>query len=271
MELREGIGSIQALLGQLTDRPSSPLPPAVAPEDIEQRLETAINASQFTNDSTFALVAVPPQQLNLRQIFESRNAPLVQHLENPPTIRRSGFDLVAGQNSSLHEGRLRRVVTAEYKLLELHRDGVLVFLTSGDHLCRRGNNPQRQFPRINPVVLVETTYLFVLFLHSALDGHIETGAAVQLQLELRGFETGPKALRLYPGALDSPYGPATAPAGTYRGSVEIRFQQTTPERAAVLLIAELYSWFGLEEDRIPYTRESDEGLVVDPDQIASLR
>ena len=39
----------------------------------------------------------------------------------------------------------------------------------------------------------------------------------------------------------------------------------------ILLLRELYLWFGHVDEAIPYTKESEEGIVIDADMIATIR
>ena len=84
---------------------------------------------------------------------------------------------------------------------------------------------------------------------------------------------GENPLRLEPGALER-YGswaePHEAPreSGVFIATVDI--DAVTAERAAILLLAEVYLWFGFEEDRIPYTTGEGENRVVDVEAIVNV-
>jgi len=76
---------------------------------------------------------------------------------------------------------------------------------------------------------------------------------------------------LEPGPLGSfgRSGVKQAPAETCLQSVTYNHKKDTPERIAMLLISEVYAWFGFEEDRIPYTTQSSAGLIIDKDALIS--
>ena len=131
-ELREGLQSLQSTLEELRVSRSNAVLPQRDHDEFNRRVSEALSAVNLSNDPAFAIGAYPRRLLELRELFVSRNARLVQLLENPPKLRHSGFDLSTGTISRIVEGRLRRVIIDGYKLLELHRDGTLVFVTRGD-------------------------------------------------------------------------------------------------------------------------------------------
>jgi len=163
-EIREGFDSLHSAVEGLRNlMPSEP--PTVLPTDVSDRIDKALQAVRLHEEGAFILVAVPRRTLDLRGLFESRNNALVQLLERPPEIRSSGFDLNSGGNSKI-VGRLRRSVAENYRLLEAHRDGVVIFVASGERLCWGRERRQRDRLIVNQLALVEMTYLFYLLVNS---------------------------------------------------------------------------------------------------------
>jgi hypothetical protein len=209
--------------------------------------------------------------LDLRGLFESRDHSLVQLLENPPKVRLGGFDLRSGRNSQI-VGRLRRSVTEEYKLLEVHRDGVVVFAAPGDRdrLCWARKERQNDHFLINQLALVEMTYLFCLLVQILCGDKLASGEQVELQLQICRLGKGNNNFLLETGTLnDWSMDVRQAPADSVLVRSEVRYGIDSPERWAVIILFELYAWFGYEEDQIPYTIVTEEGRVVDPSQIST--
>jgi hypothetical protein len=97
----------------------------------ERRLKEALEAVERFDKPTIALVAVPSRVVQVRE-FLDRHSRLVNDMAAPPTIRQYGFDLKTGGQVQLIEGRVRRSVTPDFKLLEVWRDGLVQFIAPGD-------------------------------------------------------------------------------------------------------------------------------------------
>jgi hypothetical protein len=272
-EIRENFQSLHAMLEELRDqrvieRPVTPI------ANIENRLNEAVRAVGLFEEPTFMLAAVPPWPLNLRSLFESREAPLVKLLEEPPEIRSSGFNISSDYNSRIHEGRLRRALIANSRLLELHRDGLTVFVTRGDQdgLCWGRQERQREAYLINQLVLIEMSYLFSLFVDIAFEGHLEPSSEVRMDLKMLRLALNSNHSYLESGPLSSygSFNKKQAPNETFEGSIVYRYKEVSPERVAVLIIAEVYAWFGFEEECIPYTISAEEGRIINREAFAHV-
>ena len=246
---------------------SAPVPP----ENVEVRIEDAIRAAGFNEKPVFALISVPKRKLDLRQLFEARDTPLVDILEDPPTIRSGGFNLNVGHHSRIVEGRLRRVVFEGYGLLEFHRDGVAIYVAPGDggRLCWGRAERQVDSYLINQMALVEMTYLFCKALRLLYEGRLQSGECFDLQMKILRLGKGVKNFLLEPGPLDGFGGPSIeqAPSVSRTFHTEVRYDLDSPERAAVLILSELYNWVGYEESSVPYTAVVDGRRVIEPEQI----
>ena len=269
-EIRSNFQSLHSMIEQLRVAPTAS--PPISPQDVESRLDDALRAVRLYDQPAFVLAVVPGRALNLRALFESRNTPLVKLLEDPPELRQSGFDVDSGGNSRIVEGRLRRAVVEEYRLLEFHRDGIAIYVARGDRLCWGRRERQVTAYLINQLALVEMTYLFSLVAQQLYEGQLHTGDQLELHLRILRLKKGDRNLYLESGALDSFCGMDVrqAPSDSKLIRCEFSYNGVSPERAAVLLLSELYAWFGFEEDQIPYTTVSEEGRIVDPESISSV-
>lgn len=277
-EFRDSFQSLQASAEEIMSRLNS-LPSAeiakVDQQQIEQRVEDAIKACQLRGSPTFVLVGIPTRKLNLRQLFESRSSEVSRLIERPPQLRDVGFNIDAGHNSKIVEGKARRSVLEEYKLLELGRDGLAIFVAHGgsDFLCWGRSNRQMDGRLINQVALVESVYLFVLLFFTACREEKDFNGTARLQLRLLGMEENGKPALLESGPASrssSLLGVKRAASSSMNFECEVSLGKHDPERAALLLLAELYAWFGFEEDKIPYTRSTNAGRSIDPEVIKNL-
>jgi hypothetical protein len=274
-ELRGGIESIQVALADLRSAPIE----AQAAEDrqrsFQTRLSAALEASGLNEGPALALAAFARRNLDLRDLFQSRSSRLAQLIDDPPQLRASGFDLRVGESSRIVEGRLRRAVRKPAepnqqfslaKLLELHRDGMLIYTATGDErwLCWGSNAAE---PAIHPLVLVETTALFVKLAFDVFQGHVSTDDCIEFHLRL---------LRLKPGCRlqgGPPRGWGQAlirPQESAHLKIAVAFGSEEPKAVAFRLLSEVYSWFGFEADKIPFVTTL-EPKTIDEQAIAQLR
>ncbi len=96
-------------------------------DQVGQRLEAAIGLAQLTEHSVFALTAKPSPDTHFTTLFAGNDAKLVRTFNNPPKLRNAGFSLEHDGNSRIIMGELRQVVVPSWKIMELWRDGLLVY------------------------------------------------------------------------------------------------------------------------------------------------
>lgn len=266
-EIRSGFESVLAAISEL----EKPEATASSPSGVDERITAALEAVKLEGQPNFILSAVPPRSLDLQGLFESRRNPLVQLLDEPAEIRSGGFDVDAGGNSRL-SGTLRRASIDGYRLLEAHRDGVVIFVAEGgaDGLCWGRRHRQEDHYLVNQLFLVEVTYLFCRFVRDLYSGTLAPGENVELRLEVRNLAKGTSNTFLLESGPLSGYaslGLGEAPAGGVQVESGVTYEDETSERWAAKLLSEFYAIFGYEEDRIPYTKVDGEVRVVDPELI----
>ncbi|MBZ0145141.1 MAG: hypothetical protein K8F56_16340 [Rhodocyclaceae bacterium] len=270
-EIRGGFATVQHMIGQVPSPTSPPTP--TPPENINPRIDEALQAVGHYDRPAFVLAAVPRRSLNLRALFESRRTPLVELLEHPPTLRQSGFGITADINSRIVEGRLRRSLIEGFTLLEVHRDGVLIFVAPGDQsrLCWGREDRQESRFLINQLALIEMVYLFSLFSQQVYEGVLQPGEIYDLEMRVLRLRQGNHNFYLEAGVLHRHGGHDEAEAHTEsrQERAELRYGADTPGRAAFLLLAELYAWMEFEEERIPYAADVDGVKSIDPTQITA--
>jgi hypothetical protein len=252
--------------------PTAPLPLV----QWRQRIDQAIEATGFAGQPSFALSAVPTRGLDLPQLVVSQQDPLVQMIEKPPTLRRSGFDLSGDPVAKLaSRGRVRRAIAPGYKLLELWRDGCLIFVAHGaDFLCRDIHDNKQASLKINTLVLAESTFLFCELAKRVFLETMRHPRTVQYSIEFRNLTLNGKQPVLIPYEVDSRPWPGTerheAEYGGERFTLEADVD-TDADVTAFDLTSEIYSWFNIERDQIPYATVKNGVHRIDIDRIRSLR
>ena len=252
------------------------LAPAAAPRIVdvrlEQRLTEALAAVERSGRPSIALVAVPSSPVSVRGFLE-RDAPVAQAIAAPPSIRQYGFDLDTGGRDRLVEGRVRRAVTPEYKLLEVWRDGVIQFIAPGDTDFLAWGRADQQLNgfRINPLVIAEATLMFMTFVQRVY-GHVEPRPdRVTYQLHLLNARDAQGNLsRLVPYALGTirwlQQESRVAPRADHVIYVELP-RDSPPEVSAYELLREFYGWFGVDGDHVPYSDTQNARRFINADSI----
>jgi hypothetical protein len=273
-DIRENFIALHNAIDTLRTSPKS-LVATISPEEIDQSLTNALLAVQLQGKPTIALSAVPGRTLDLTKLFESNTSELVRLVESPPQLRSSGFNLGTGERSKIINGKLRRAVDAGYKVIEVHRSGLVVFVNDGGHngLCWGRASRQQQARLINQIALIEMVYLFCVFYRAVYLLQLNEGEEICIGLELQNLSIGDNVPRLEPGHPDTFSGftsPKPAPSGSGKFDCQVT-SSTTPERAAFLLLAEVYVWFGIETDKIPLTKLApNQERIVDPDALSQM-
>jgi hypothetical protein len=241
-------------------------------ELLNDRVVEGLMAVDLLQSPAFILAAIPTQPVEIPTLFARRNAEIVRLLEQPPELRPSGFDLNTGAPARIIRGQLRRAVNTGYKILDLWRDGTLIFVATGgaEFLCWGKQTRAGGRLRINPLVLIESTYLFAELARKVFEHAQPHPEEIKYRLQLQNMTVNSEPCVLIPGPLGAfqwEFGTNihTAPDS----SVTITGQDSDPHPGAVAfkLVAELYTWFGLEHDQIPYTEGLNDQLVISPDQI----
>lgn len=251
---------------------TSPLPKV----EWTRRIDQAIQIAGFEAKPSFALSVAPTRGIDLPDLIESQHHQLVQLIERPPTLRQSGFDINAGGPAKLaSRGRVRRTLHEGYKLLELWRDGCLVFVADGaGFLCRDIHDQQRVPLRINTLVLAESTVLFCELARKLYMQSMRQPRTVQYLIEFRNLTVNGKNPILLPRELSALPWPGDEPHQAEYGGERFTMEadiETDPAVTAFQLISEVYSWFNIEHDQIPYSAEKDGVRRIDTERIHSLR
>jgi hypothetical protein len=238
---------------------------------VKEKARNAEETAQLSARPVFVLAATPYQSTNIPRLFSSRDSDVVRLLEDPPELRSGGFGPDAGLNSRIVEqGEARRTVIDHYKLLEVWKDGTLVSVAEGGADFLSWGSRAENLLRINQLVLVEATYLFVKLVNDVLAWADPAPLTVYYLLGMRRMTIQEPAI-LFPGPLSNfPHGQRRAQGSERVVTFSASFG-TDPRLIAFKLVAQVYHWFGFDEDNIPYTEQSTSGeRIISPDQIVEL-
>jgi hypothetical protein len=253
-DLERRMESFEGLLAKLvSSQPARQNP--VTSERLFQRAADAKIAAHLLDVPSFFLLAAPVQPVKLSGLYSSNSA---EHkaIAEPPAYRQHGFDLNPHTPVQYIRGELIRRVTAGRKGLELWQDGALIFVGRNDEdflgwaVPRKGENLY-----INNYVLTEVISLFSVL-------------TVQI---FSGLQTPPERVRVAFGFMResaesttyelSPH-PVSRPFGSFEGNkvpaqnkifwVEFQLKDAVPEAEALNLLMEIYHWFGITDEVIPY-------------------
>ncbi len=247
------------------------------PSEVDQRYSSALDAASLAAKPSFALTAVPSRKLDLIELVESQESDLVKLIQHPPELRKYGFDLNTGSSAVLISNGQARRSRSHRKLLELWRDGCLIFVADGESfLCRDINKEKKQRPfplLINTLVLSESTLLFCELAKQIYSKAIPRARSIQLGLRFSNLVNDEMPPVLVPSEIDfwgSDGHSYEAESGEGRFSLTVDIDEDSAV-AAWRLISQIYVWFGIEHDKIPYTIRDGGPARIDRQKIASLR
>lgn len=267
---------MQETLARVLERLNSPVSAQSQEESIETdlngRIGDAISAAGLNDQPLVVIAASPYRRFEVVGLFEGRNSPIVQLLENPPELRPHGFDVSIGTGSRIIRAQLRRSVMPGVRLLELWRDGTLIFVGTAESLCWGLSNRPGQPLRINPLALVEMNYLFAELYHQIVTSANPEPTNFLFSFRIQNFTVCDQPSLLAPGPLNSNqrFGfPNTrlAPDSCFQSRHQCDFRTLNPGMVAFCLVREIYNWFGHDNDAIPYIEEQNGFGVVSTDMI----
>lgn len=244
------------------------------PEQIEQevsdRIQNDIHEGGFYGKPFIALSIAPQKAIEITQIFESKSD-IVKLLDRPPVIRPDGFNIRPYLLTKIVKSNARNSLEPGNRLLELWRDGNLIFIaTGGSEFLSWGQRraPEEPF-RINDYALIEMSYLFCKLakdIYSTIDpkpedflGHIELG----------NMSIGDKHCQIL--TTRTGLGVKKAPSSGEVFKFNLGLEMYKTGQAAFKFVSQVYRWFGVEHDRIPLTTKQNREYCIDEAQIKALR
>jgi len=274
-DLDRRLENIEEALGQFAAASATKVP-SITPEELRARISQARQAVGLEGKPCFILAAGPIESVQIPTLFSSRNSEVVRLLEDPPKLRDNGFDLNTEQHPIIVRGAIRRCMISSYKLLELGRDGLLIFVARGDSdfLAWSSSDPSQGLA-INTWVLVEATYLFSELALKLAPHAQPVPSRIQLSLALEDMSIGGIPCRLMPHAPKPNHAYSaswrSAPDARVMVTVEYDLRSATGGNLSYALLSELYLQFGFEGDVVPLADRSKTPPVIDPALIAGKK
>jgi hypothetical protein len=265
------LDSLEALVRQATDHTFARAEQENLTKLIDDRVEIALVEGELKDKRAMVLAAYPALSNEIESIFASSDRSAKKYLENPPALRYGGFALMTDERVKIIRGELIRARSGGYKIIDLYRDGTLIFAVRGDGEFLAWATPNGK-QRINPVSLVEAVYNYVSFYKLVLEELKEAANRIFLRVDLKNLHMNDLKSYLlsygpdYLGFRDE----GSAPDNEMTKVIEVDAKEFEAGRVSFQLLREIYLWFGLEEDKIPYTKTEDDVKMVDPEQIKNL-
>ena len=253
--------------------PVSPTKPEISKglrEQLDARIEKAIEVVSLVDRPVFILDTTPTESTDIELLFSGRDTEPVKLLESPPELRPLGFGPGAGMNSRIIEGKCRRTIIPEYKLLEAWRDGSIIMIAVGDAEFLAWGNRSDASLRINQLALIECAYLFAKLTNALLHYASPEPSSFDYMLSIQRMSLKDHCM-LFPGPLTPfPHGAKQAPDSNFKVSLRGNTADD-PGITSYQLISRVYHWFGFEDDRIPYSSLApNKKRMIDPSQIISM-
>ncbi|MGL3710674.1 AlbA family DNA-binding domain-containing protein [Leptospirillum ferriphilum] len=268
-------GKFEVILDQLSKITTQDAEIAKTNQIMNQHVKDTFTALDRANKPTILLAAFPHGETTIPTLFQSRESEIVQLLLNPPALRNLGFDLRVGSFPAIREGQVRRSVAPGWKILDLWKDGSIIFGAAGDGDFLCWGNANEETLIINPLALIESTYLFILLsreLFRKFSIPRPTKATFMLSLQ------NPSEGDLQKGFMEKPYellsgnlhrAPESSKEFRLECSLEDNFysDEESSGKIAFELLGNLYTWFGIEENSIPYSEYTDKGRSISRNMI----
>lgn len=221
------------------------------------------------------LSAYPVPASELRTLFVGTNDSIRRRLEKPPTLRYAGFDLETGDQAQSIGGEKVRVANGDRKILELYRDGTFVFVCRADDWFLAWASPKGE-QRLNPLALVESMYSFTDFYRHVIGDLKKAPTEIHFRVDLRN---------LHERGVKTTLAPHAASSAAQRFGIDLReapendktfaksFPANTydPAIATYELVREIYIWFGVYENEIPYVKSEGDAQMIDVEVIRNIK
>lgn len=240
---------------------------------VDERIEYSLQGVGLNQKRAMVLSAYPESVVRLRTIFSSDLQSIKHKLEYPPTIRKSGFDLRTLDRANIIGEKFCRVTYGDRKVIDLYEDGALVagFKADDDYLCWAMKEL-----KINPVVLVESVFTFILFYEQVIEDMDTKPDKVNFRIDLHNLHLSGKKNYLVPDALGTVGNifedmRKFAPENSWSSeNIKVDLENFQVASVAYKIVREIYLHFGIEVNKIPYTREPNGNGIIDIEQIKSI-
>jgi hypothetical protein len=232
-----------------------------------------------TDSPVFVYSMIPVETTSYKNLFE--RGPLWSLLEKPGQLRYAGWDLTTNERVRIIKGEYLELANAERKRLQVYEDGsFFVRASAGQDFLSWGMNSAnfKESARLNTLAVIEFSLSFCN-LCSALVRYMDPEPShLDLIFEIRNAFLGESKLFLIPHFVsshsftfsdDRHYAPDSS--GTKKIRVAIEQLKSRPDVVAFLLVRQIFLWFGVQPNMIPYSLASGDLKFIDEQQIKNAR
>lgn len=224
---------------------------------------------------------VPVSPTVLEHFYESEK--IRSLLERPGQLRYAGWDLVTHDQARIVKGDYIEVRSAERKRIHLYEDGSLfVRVPADEDFLSWGQNTNnfQAMPRLNTLALVEFTLNFCIVCGQFVTHMRPAPDEVNLNVEIKNtILDSNNRLFLIPSPVSSDWFRSSdqrsyaAPDSETKRTIRVNAKQleARPDAAAFLLLRQIFLWFGVTQDRIPYSSSDGPLRFIDAEKIRNSR
>lgn len=265
-QLKEQLDGMEALLRNSIQGDQTELKKKADGERIEQRISRALEHENLKSRRTISISVYPNQSTQLKSIFLTTEGSIRRYLEQPPTLRYGGWDLKTLDQARIMRGEMIRVANADRKVIDLYRDGTLVFVGLTEPTFLAWNDKDKQ--KINPLAVIEVIYTLFSFYKLVVDDMSESPQDFTVRVDFKNLHLAGEKSYLIPHAVtghDYLFEMDKMDAPDDSGFVSKTFS-TNDYDAAVIgaeIAKEVFLWFGIEEDKVPYIKTENNLQMID--------
>jgi hypothetical protein len=177
----------------------------------------------------------------------------------------------AGGDAHIIAGNFIRVAQGPRKVLDLYRDGTLIFAGLANSRFLAWTDERGL--KLHPIAVIEVIYNFARLYEKVLEDFGKQPSSITFRIGMRNLHHGTEKSSLSPYPSTSLFGnePLQAPADNWVKDITLPRVGYRPEVTGVQLVQELYFWFGYAEENVPYTKLVNGIREVDVERIAGLQ
>lgn len=227
--------------------------------DESNRLKQVKSFSDFSESTTLGLsCSYRPQPNKVNEIFAGSQSELIKFVENPKSFRNMGWDLRTLGRATPVAGEYLQITNGDRKIIKLYRDGQIVFAASEDffgHGMEIEEGQENTIFKFNSLATAEVISNFVNFsLEIAKYLSVEPTGLIY---KVRVFNPKRKHLELVSiNMFRETLGELTMDYADREVFIRLS-ENSTPEKIAYTIWAELNYLFGISEDHFLYVDRSN--------------
>ena len=237
-------------------------------EKVSARISDAIMSGGLAGHRKLIIAGYTGEDVILPEWANSKSE-LIESFENPPVLRQHGWDIVVGERSQLIKGELRRAVDKDFMILDLYRDGTLIFGVIAERGFLTWGRIQNDL-KINSLALIETVCNFVTLFKLVTEKYVPKPSEISIRIKLHDLHLGGEKSFMVPYAVGTYTSKQhDAPDNNFEKTILVDLSKSEFDSGQVSyhVVQEVYLWFGMGSNMIPYVIEKDGLKSIDGVQI----